>query len=121
MEMGTKWPEVDQVSIEPESLVSLVPIIEEGFALIRQMILSDPTKLICIYLFPLNEEIFKSIGLIWIVSQSIQRHLKSKITSTTNQTLLNFYTQIHETLGETSGKLEFFINFLISLRTDTQI
>ena len=123
-----KWPEVDQISIDLEALVSLLPVLEEGLRLLDEI--SDQfdddeeeEDANIFALIPLDDEIFRIIGLIWTVSQASQKEFKSKSkqSAATSQFLSNFYEKAGKVLQVKLEKLNQFVSFLGSLRTDPQI
>ena len=116
-----KWPEIDQITIEIEALVSLLPVLEEGLGLLKEISgqcdAEDPN---IFALIPLDDEVFRAIGLIWTVSQAAQKHFKVKSKQST-QVLANFYEKAGRVLHVKLEKLGNFVNFLGSLRSDPQI
>ena len=121
---GVKWPEIDQISIDQEALVSLLPVLEEGLNLLNEISSQcDEENANIFALIPLDDEIFRVIGLIWTVSQAAQKDFKakSKRSAATSQVLLNFYEKAGKVLQGKSEKLAQFVNFLGSLRVDPQI
>ena len=74
-------------------------------------------------LIPLDDELFRVIGLIWTVAQAAQKQFKTKSrqSAATSQVLSNFYGRAERVLQGKTEKLGQFISCLGSLRNDPQI
>lgn len=119
-----KWPESDQILIESENiLISIFPVLEEGLLLISE--LSILYKRNCessaiFTLLPLQNEIFRAIGLIFITSKVVQKQFSLK-RKHANPKISNFFEQAASSLSSNLNSLEPFSTFLNSLRSDPQI
>lgn len=114
-----KWPESDQISIESETnLISILPVLEEGLLLISELSKAYSYENV-FTLLPLENEIFRAIGLIFITAKVVQKYFSKQ--KQTNPKISNFYEQSSTSLSSQIHLLETFSNFLISLRSDPQI
>lgn len=118
---SAKWPEADQISIESENiLISILPVLDEGLLLLSELSKAYACNENVFTLLPLENEIFRSIGLIFISAKVAQKYF-SKQNKQTNPKILNFFEQVSSSLSSQIQSLETFSNFLISLRSDPQI
>ena len=122
---SVKWPESDQIIIETENnLVSIFPVLEEGLLLLSEISIlykeNCESSAAIFTLLPLQNEIFRAIGLIFITSKVVQKQFLLK-QKQTNPKISNFFEQAASSLSSKLNSLETFSTFLISLRSDPQI
>ena len=120
-----KWPESDQIIIESENnLISIFPVLEEGLLLLSEISIlykeNCESSAAIFTLLPLQNEIFRAIGLIFITSKVVQKQFLLK-QKQTNPKISNFFEQAASSLSSKLNSLETFSTFLISLRSDPQI
>jgi hypothetical protein len=118
-----KWPELDQISIESETnLISILPVLEEGLLLISDLSKAYHDDQLNVFtLLPLENEIFRAIGLIFITSKFVQNQFKILKQKELNPKISDFFEQASLTLSSKLCGLETFSTFLFSLRSDPQI
>lgn len=120
---NNKWPESDQIVLEFDNLVSILPVLEEGLSLIQSLSSSVQNP---ISIIPLADECFRSVGLIVSASQAAQKQFKSKANQlrshqSKHQALISFCDRATDNLVSSLTQLELFTSFLHSLRADPQI
>lgn len=123
---NTKWPESDQIAIDFESLISILPVLEEGLTLVQELMTHYGTHFTpVITIVPLMDECYRSIGLILAASQSAQKHFKHKSrgiqSSKLSAQFQSFCDRASDNLSGHLSKLEMFTGFLHSLRSDPLI
>lgn len=122
---GAKWPgesEQQSITIEFENLVSIIPVLEEGLLLIQELVTSytDPNEDVFVFsLLPLENEVFRAIGMILTTFKVAQKLLKQKQNQ--NQQVNPKVAQFYEQALIQNSDQETFTNFLLSLRSDPQI
>lgn len=125
--INTKWSgesEQQNITIESESLVSIIPVLEEGLQLIKELVTSyteTKEKVFVFSLLPLENEVFRAIGLILTTQKAAQKLLKQKQKQSqqVNPKVAQFYEQA--LIQNIDLDMETFTNFLLSLRSDPQI
>ena len=118
-----KWPEINEISIELENLISILPVLEEGLELILELEKTSKTEKTenIFILLPLENEIFRSIGLIFKTSKFVQNFLLLNQQQQQQQKIHQFYHEKSKKLSKYFEILDNFSMFLISLPSDPQI
>ena len=109
--------------IEAENLISLLPLFEESFKIIKDNFMdtemNNSSTSSC--LLPLDDEIFKTISLIWSSINFVKSQFQLRISQQKQENVVNFYAKELQKLNENISKFEPFFNFLSSLKSDAQI